>query len=219
MIFDPRTWAEDRVTRIDQSSFLLEPRDGPVVAIDPFGPSPLWKPADLILVTHPHPDHFHPGALRRLLKAGTRVVVPASVRAAGRDRGLATDALAPGETRTIAGVEVAAVAAYNRSKPLHRRQSGWVGYRLVLDGLAVYHAGDTDLIPEMAAVTADVALLPVGGGPTMGLRDALEAARVVGARVVVPMHYGRLPFTGGAGRAFARQWTGTTVLQEPSPKG
>jgi L-ascorbate metabolism protein UlaG (beta-lactamase superfamily) len=123
--------------------------------------------------------------------------------------------LGPGEKASIAGTEVTAVAAYNRAKPLHPRGAGWVGYRLVLDGWAVYHAGDTDAMPEILSVTTDVALLPVGGFFTMNVRAAATTADRIGAQVVVPMHYGKVPFTQGAGRRFARQWPGTTVLKEP----
>ena len=57
-----------------------------------------------------------------------------------------------------------------------------------------------------------IALLPAGGMVTMNPETAARAAALVGAQVAVPMHYGRLPFTGGAGRKFARLWAGTTVL-------
>jgi L-ascorbate metabolism protein UlaG (beta-lactamase superfamily) len=131
------------------------------------------------------------------------------VKAAGTDHGLATDVLVPGEGKTIAGSEMSAVRAYNVGKPMHPRAKDWLGYVFVVDGLRVYHAGDTDLIPEMAGVKADVALLPAGGLATM---NAARAAGIVGASVAVPMHYGKVPFTAGAGRKFARLWAGASVL-------
>ncbi len=208
----PKAWTETRLVRIAQSSFRITTGDGTIIAIDPFSKSPLWTKADLVLVTHGHGDHFNAAVVRSLLKEGTRVVVPASVKAAGTDRGLATDTLVPGEVKSFAGWEVAAVRAYNLTKPMHPRSRDWLGYVVVIDGLRVYHAGDTDLIPEMTGVKADVALLPAGGMATMNPETAARAAALVGAHVAVPMHYGRLPFTGGAGRKFARLWAGTTVL-------
>ena len=209
---DPKAWTETQLVRIAQSSFRITTGDGTIIAIDPFSKSPLWTKADLVLVTHDHGDHFNAAVVRSLLKEGTRVVVPASVKAAGTDRGLATDTLVPGEVKTFAGWEVAAVRAYNLTKPMHPRSRDWLGYVVVIDGLRVYHAGDTDLIPEMTDVKADVALLPAGGMVTMNPETAARAAALVGAQVAVPMHYGRLPFSGGAGRKFARLWAGTTVL-------
>ena len=209
---DPKAWVGSHLVRIAQSSICIRTNDGKSIAIDPFTKSPHWPKVDLVLVTHGHGDHFNPQVVRGLLKEGTRVVVPASLKATGADHGLATDTLAPGEVKTFAGWEVTAVRAYNVKKPMHPRSRDLLGYVIEVDGLRVYHAGDTDLIPEMSEVKADVALLPVGGLATMNVTEAVRAAGVIGARVTIPIHYGTIPFTGGAGREFARLWTGTTVL-------
>jgi L-ascorbate metabolism protein UlaG (beta-lactamase superfamily) len=65
-----------------------------------------------------------------------------------------------------------------------------VGYIVQLDGLRVYHAGDTDAIAEMGDVRCDVALLPVSGTYVMTADEALRAAGMIEAAVIVPMHYG-----------------------------
>lgn len=209
---DPKTWTQAHLTRIAQSSFRIESEGGLVVAMDPFCRSKVWTKADVVLVTHPHGDHFNANVVRSLLKEGTRVVVPASVKASGADRGLATDTLAPGETKAIGPLTVTAVRAYNLNKPMHPRKRDWLGYVFTLDGLIVYHAGDCDVIPEMEALRVDVALLPAGGMATMNAAEAARAAALVHAAVAVPMHYGLIPFTGKAGQKFAAAWNGTTVL-------
>lgn len=62
-----------------------------------------------------------------------------------------------------------------------------------MGGKSVYHAGDTALFGDLSLVgdeaDIDVALLPVGGLYTMGLRDAVKAMRLLRARTMVPMHY------------------------------
>jgi L-ascorbate metabolism protein UlaG (beta-lactamase superfamily) len=108
--------------------------------------------------------------------------------------------IAPGELledELVRGVHVAAVAAYNTSKRnpegqvFHPRDAGWVGYDLNVRGERLYHSGDTDVIPEMDSVTGvDVALLPVSGIYVMTAQEAAEAARRIGPRVAVPMHWG-----------------------------
>ena len=70
-------------------------------------------------------------------------------------------------------------------------KAGFVGYDLNVRGERLYHAGDTDVIPEMDAVAGvDVALLPVSGTYVMTADEAAEAARRIAPRVAVPMHWG-----------------------------
>ena len=61
----------------------------------------------------------------------------------------------------------------------------------------MFHAGDTALFSDLSLVAdegdIDVALLPIGGIYTMGLRDAVKAMRLLRARVMVPMHYDTWP--------------------------
>ncbi|GEM_PF-5656224 len=85
-----------------------------------------------------------------------------------------------------------------------------------VDGPKVYHAGDTDLIPEKEDLTVDVALLPAGGLATMNATAAVQAAGLVHAVVVVPMHYGKIPFSGGAGRNPVRRSSGLMKFGQAS---
>jgi L-ascorbate metabolism protein UlaG (beta-lactamase superfamily) len=167
------------------------------VYIDPYRVSADAPKADLILVTHGHYDHFSPQDIERLTQKGTVLVAPAAVaeRVTGR-----VISIAPGEMledELVRGVAVAAIAAYNTSKRndegqvFHPREAGFVGYDLNVRGERLYHAGDTDVIPEMDQVAGvDVALLPVSGTYVMTPDEAAEAARRIAPRVAVPMHWG-----------------------------
>jgi hypothetical protein len=55
------------------------------------------------------------------------------------------------------------VPAYNTNKKFHQQDKGWVGYVITVNGTRIYLAGDTDLIPEMKTIKANIALLPVSG--------------------------------------------------------
>ena len=176
-----------------------------VVYIDPYraddGPE-----ADLILITHGHYDHFSPQDVERLSNERTLVVAPPAV--AERVRGRVTS-LAPGEGIDDP-LDVRAVAAYNTSKrdpegnPFHPREAGGVGYVLNVRGEHLYHSGDTDVIPEMDQVAGvDVALLPVSGVYVMTAAEAAEAARRIGPRMAVPMHWGEHIGTRADAEAFA----------------
>jgi L-ascorbate metabolism protein UlaG (beta-lactamase superfamily) len=182
------------------------------VYIDPYRVADYAPPADLILITHGHYDHFSPQDIERLSRAWTWLIGPAAVaeRVSGQ-----VHSIAPGELledELVRGVHVAAVAAYNTSKrnpqgqPFHPSEAGWVGYELTVRGERLYHSGDTDVIPEMDTVTGvDVALLPVSGVYTMTAQEAAEAARRIGPRVAVPMHWGEHIGTEEDARAFAER--------------
>ena len=121
--------------------------------------------------------------------------------------------IAPGETVELdglRGIDVTAVAAYNTSKrdsdgrAFHPREAGWVGFDVNVRGERLYHAGDTDVIPEMDAVTGvDVALLPVCGTYVMTVGEAVEAARRIQPRIAVPSHWGGHLGTRADAEAFA----------------
>jgi L-ascorbate metabolism protein UlaG (beta-lactamase superfamily) len=174
-------------TWFKQSAYRWE-GDGRVVYIDPWeaeGPA-----ADLILITHAHADHYQPDEIERLRKDGTKLVAPHDVA-----RELAGDvtAVAPGDATEVAGVRIQAVPAYNIAEERldkHPRRNNWVGYLLTLGGRTYYHAGDTDHVPELDSVRADVTFLPIGGTFTMEADEAGGLARAIGPQLAVPMHYG-----------------------------
>lgn len=186
----------DSVAWLGHAGFRVQTRDA-TIYIDPYRVPAGAPPADLILVTHGHYDHFSPRDVEALSHDGTWLIAPAAVaeRASGR-----VASIAPGETIELErprGVDVTAVAAYNTSKrdsdgqAFHPRAAGWVGFDLNVRGERLYHAGDTDVIPEMDAVVGvDVALLPVCGSYVMTAGEAVEAARRIQPRVAVPSHWG-----------------------------
>jgi L-ascorbate metabolism protein UlaG (beta-lactamase superfamily) len=180
----------DHVAWLGHDSFRLT--GSKTVYIDPWKIAAGAPPADLILVTHEHFDHFDKGDVERLWQAATVLVGPAEVtRQVEGD----TRTVAPGESVTVAGVTVHAVPAYNLDKfrepgvPFHPRRDGKVGYVIELDGTTYYHAGDTDAIDEMAEIDVDVAMIPVSGTYVMTADEAAGACEKLSARVVVPMHY------------------------------
>jgi L-ascorbate metabolism protein UlaG (beta-lactamase superfamily) len=201
----------DEVSWLGHSGFRIVA--GPrIIYIDPYRVPAGARKADLILITHGHYDHFSPQDVERLTKPTTEVIAPAAVaeRLPGRVRSIvAGEEIEPDGLR---GVSVRAVAAYNTSKRdrdgrvFHPREAGGVGYDVNVRGERLYHAGDTDVIPEMDEVAGvDVALLPVSGTYVMTAGEAAEAARRIQPRVAVPMHWGEHLGTREDATAFARQ--------------
>ncbi|MEK7548552.1 MAG: MBL fold metallo-hydrolase, partial [Patescibacteria group bacterium] len=75
----------------------------------------------------------------------------------------------------------------------HPKQLGGLGFIVELDGRRLYHAGDTDFVPEMAGLTKiDVAFLPISGTFVMTLEESIEAAKAIKPLLAIPMHYGKL---------------------------
>ncbi len=160
------------------------------------------KPADLILVTHGHHDHLSATDIASIAGPDTVIVCPEGV---GEQLRGDVRHLAPGKSVEIRGVHVSAVPSYNTNKPNHPREQGNVGYIVTLGDRRIYHAGDTDLIPEMANVSCDVALLPVGGTYTMDAAEAAQALGLFTPSFAVPMHWGDIVGTKRDAEEFARR--------------
>ncbi|OGS07167.1 MAG: hypothetical protein A2270_11405 [Elusimicrobia bacterium RIFOXYA12_FULL_51_18] len=172
---------------LGHASFRLELPSGIMVYLDPYLLTAESKKADVILITHGHFDHFSLADIAKIIKKETMVFGPESL--SGKILGGFTG-LKPGDKAEFRGIVINAVPAYNIGKPFHPRASGNLGYVVDTGDLRVYHAGDTDFIPEMEDIKADVALFPIGGTYTMDAVDACRAALALKPRAAVPMHYG-----------------------------
>ena len=201
----------ESVTWLGHSGFLI--RAGRArVYIDPYRVPEGAPPADVILVTHHHYDHFSPQDVERLSTERTWLIGPPTVaeRVAGQVVSIAPGQLV--EPDTVRGIDVRGIAAYNTSKrdkegkPFHSREAGGVGFDLRVRGERLYHAGDTDVIPEMDEVHGvEVALLPVSGVYVMTPGEAAEAARRIAPKVAIPMHWGEHIGTRADAQSFARK--------------
>jgi len=174
---------------LGHASFRIE--EGMTLYLDP------WKvtssvPADCNLGTHAHHDHLSIQDIAKLTSADTIVVCPAACAQAISAVVAASQikTVAPGDTLQIGQAKIEATPSYNTNKPNHPKSAGNVGYIVELAGRRIYHAGDTDLIPEMMDMRCDVALLPIGGTYTMNADEAAQAAERIRPQVVIPMHWG-----------------------------
>ena len=160
----------------------------PVIYFDPYEIR-AGTLADIIFISHEHFDHCSPADVTKIQKEDTVIVT--DVASAGKLKG-AVKTMKAGDRFTVKGVEVEAVPAYNVNKQFHPKDAGMLGFIVGIGGVRIYHAGDTDFIPEMNDIETDIALLPVSGTYVMTADEAIQAALAINPKVAIPMHYGAI---------------------------
>lgn len=201
----------DKITWLGHDSFVIQ---GPkTVYIDPWEVSGEPK-ADVVLVTHEHFDHCSPEDVAKVSGPGTVILTePKSAEKLSGD----VRVVAPGDVVDVDGVRITAVPSYNTDKDFHPQQNNWLGFVVDMDGTKIYHCGDSDFIPEMKDLDVDIALIPVSGTYVMDVDQAIEAARAIGPKVAVPMHYGKIVGSEDDALRFAETLKGEmeVVIKQP----
>jgi L-ascorbate metabolism protein UlaG (beta-lactamase superfamily) len=185
-----------------------------MIYIDPFQLAGDLEPADVICITHEHYDHCSPEDVVPIRREDTVVVAAESCR--GKVKGDVRFVKA-GDKVTVDDLVIEAIPAYNVNKRFHPKEAGGVGYLLSVDGSRIYHAGDTDPIPEMEGLDVDIALLPVSGVYVATAEEAVEAANKIGPKLVIPMHYGSIVGSRADAERFKELWPGQVVILEAQP--
>jgi L-ascorbate metabolism protein UlaG (beta-lactamase superfamily) len=164
------------------------------VLVDPFtgGGSVAGTSPDIVAVTHGHSDHL--GETVALMKKTIAITELARYL---RTKGVPVESMNIGGTMVVDGVSFTMTPAVH-STSIEEAGPGFsggspAGFVIGMDGMRVYHAGDTALFSDMKLIgelyRPDVALLPVGGRYTMGVAEAMMAANFIGAKTVIPIHY------------------------------
>ncbi|MFW9787545.1 MAG: MBL fold metallo-hydrolase [Candidatus Thorarchaeota archaeon] len=161
---------DDVVVYIDPAQFYVDDNDT------------LMETADFIVITHDHPTHCSSYLVRKLSDNDT-IVIASQEPAAIVD---ANYTVRPGDVLNFDKVSFEFVPSYCfnatyylTDTPMHTRPENNTGVIIDFQGTRIYHAGDTDRIPEMQSIEADIAILPVSESPNHAWTNASEAAKVI----------------------------------------
>ncbi|MFX0183684.1 MAG: MBL fold metallo-hydrolase [Candidatus Hodarchaeota archaeon] len=145
------------------------------------------KPADVIFITHSHNTHFNPTSIDLVTQNTTTFIGPSSCSEfISEYDGIG---VVPGDNGTAAGIQYEAFKACN---PLHPAPQNLCGYIITINGIRIFHSGDTGNIPEFRNLegTIDVLILAVGDPyATMDFEDAIDAIGVIQPDYLIPVHY------------------------------
>lgn len=195
---------------LGHDSFRIED-EGKQIYIDPWKLSAKTVKADYIFVTHSHYDHFSKEDINKIKTDSTRIIAPVDV---AKEVGKNAVAINPNQEITIDQLKIKAIPAYNIGKKFHPKTNNWIGFIITFsDGTSVYHAGDTDFIPEMKNLKVDIALLPVSGTYVMTADEAIQAANLFQPKIVIPMHYGEIVGSKNDAEKFKAGFNGETVIK------
>ena len=186
---------------ISHAAFKIKTESGIIIYLDPYKIDEDAEKADIIVSSHSHGDHFSIRDITKLMKDTTIVLGPESLlynleRFNGKT-------IKIGESLVIQDIKIELVPAYTITRGTHPKNAGGAGtiieadstrhtnqYSIVeTEGKRVYHAGDTERIPEMKDLKdITVALLPCGGTYTMNFEESTNCALDFKPEIVVPCH-------------------------------
>lgn len=189
-----------------------------VIYFDPYQIK-IQDKADIILITHGHGDHLSNKDISKITTNNTVIVAPkdceSSLSEVQKKKFLKSH---PGFKEVVDGITIEAVPAFNVDKTnFHPKENNWVGYIITVNGIRIYHAGDTERIAEMKTFSCDIAMIPLGQTYTMNsVQDAADTAIDVKAKIAIPIHYGMYEGTKADAEKFKQLLEGkvTVIIKE-----
>lgn len=201
-----------RITWLGHATVLIQTAKGTTLLVDPFiAQNPKYpkeydlpSKIDYILLTHGHGDHIS-DAVPVAKKHGSTVVaiyeLADYIAGQGVDQNK-TIGMNLGGTVELGDVAASMVDAKHSSGAQDKDGTHYVGVAAgfvlnIANGPVLYHAGDTHVFGDMRLIgelyQPAVAMLPIGGHFTMGPREAALAVRYLGAKTILPLHFGTFP--------------------------
>jgi L-ascorbate metabolism protein UlaG (beta-lactamase superfamily) len=179
-----------------------------IIYIDPYQLSNKYQSqndADIVFVSHDHFDHMSIDDLRQIINDDTSIIAAKECLEKLKELKMKdVKGIKPGEKIIAKDLSIEAVHAYNTNKKFHPKSDDKVGFVISITNNRIYHAGDTDLIPEMESIRPDIAFVPVSGTYVMNAEEAAKAVNELlrPKKIAIPMHYGAIVGTEADAKKF-----------------
>lgn len=159
--------------------------------VDPLGTKDLDRTAKVIFLTHTHYDHLDVPSIEAVCNPETIFVATKDARDILEKHFKANKKIyvSPNDTFEVLGAKVEVLPAYNINKQFHKKEYGWVGYKIAYGGVTFAVVGDTDVTPELETLKCDVLFVPIGAIYTMNATEAAGLVNRISPKIVVPIHY------------------------------
>jgi L-ascorbate metabolism protein UlaG (beta-lactamase superfamily) len=184
-----------RITLLANAGIMVE-ADGLRIYVDPVDLPENYTdlPADIILVTHPHGDHYQTDVIDMLQKEDTVNIFPSNMS----DAVTLYDAIGvePLDQVQVGAVNITAFYMYTWApepyEASHPPENNWTSYIIDINGFVIFHAGDSKNLPEYQQIAGqiDVVCLPLGPGcQTMAGDEVVDAVQDLEADYFIPIHF------------------------------
>lgn len=178
--------------------------------------------AEWVFASHQHSDHLDPGTMPALFAASprARLVLPRAIVGHAVSLGLSHDRLIGtrgNETLTAGALTVHSIPSAHPGLDYSERDGyAFLGFVFEVDGLTIYHSGDTlvydGLAERLRQFAPDIVFLPINGTderrnalhvpPNMSMQDAVALAKAIGRPLLIPHHYDMFTFNTADVREF-----------------
>jgi L-ascorbate metabolism protein UlaG (beta-lactamase superfamily) len=197
----------EQIQWLGHGSFFIQ--GPPLIYINPWRVARHTFHADVLLISHDHYDACSLADIDKLRGTQTRVI--GNEKVAAEVQG--SEVLRPWQSLTIDRARINAVPAYSPNSHYHPLEDGGLGFVISVNYYDIYYAGDTQIIPEMARIRPDIAILPIDGNGTMTVSEAAEVVKQMRPRWVIPSNWG--PATEMNVRLFKREVGGRAQVIIP----
>lgn len=177
------------------------------IYIDPYKIENETHNAKYLFITHSHYDHFSIEDIKKVRNEDTIFFVTPDCKEKLLEIGVDEKRIvtvAPDEMYRFNKIEVQVIPAYNIDKEYHKKEYGWVGYLIKINGVTYYITGDTDVNEDIQNIKCDVLFVPIGGTYTMDYKEAADYTNSIKPKYVIPIHYGTIVGKKEDGIEFAK---------------